>query len=1687
MTNESDNIADSLDILHENNPNVSDGRWLEELTVSAAPHLREWDVSDAWLWADWPHRKDLIGVSAQDLGIDAVMRRRSDGRFIAVQCKARKLDAEGKGDSIHKGEIDKFASLTSRDKDYWAERWIVTNGANEIGANADVIVKDKALPIKLVNIHHDIKAQSGGAAVDEEIGDGSRVSRQAMQDEAVETSVSLLREHERSDSGGLPIGQARGRLILPCGTGKTRISLRIVEELSDNGDIAVVLCPSIALVAQLRKEYLIHAQSPIRALAVCSDETAGYDPKKEGSRDTGKDPWVDNSNVSASEIKGQVTTDAAEIGAWITDAQSAGQLNVIFGTYQSGSRVAQALRETNTTAKIIVADEAHRTSGLRRKKSRAAQLANTEKRILDFTLCHDNDQFPATYRVYQTATPRLWDTSQVQGGKPSDYIVRSMDDETVFGVELYRKSYKEAVENGWLSDYRIIALGVNDREAYEAANALAKMTKSKGRRALTAHDFIRGLGFTLAMGGALRGSDEGDVKIASAIAFMNTVDKSKNMAADLESDVVREWLDRWMSDNRAGASGAKFNLEHLDASSNVTKREQAKDRLAEACEAEPHGVINVGIFGEGTDSPSLSAVAFLEPRKSPIDVVQAVGRAMRVAEGKKMGYIICPIVFPVDKDPEVWLSTAPESEWKELGQILLALRAHDDRIENELQDLLQMYVPPSPEYERNVVTLAMDETKRVRHWEHVGKVGSVFGSIRRALSGQSPMHAEFRPLTDEPLVLSNGADAIDNSDPAQPVMGGALDEARREPKTLEHGQIYTGKRNSDGSIEVRRDAIVRRKPAAGKAVGEIDLEKSKKRGREMINKNVGQKVTQDAESKRAKRAERAARGSAQLAMEQLNWDEYGNAITVNLLRKSGLTGNRVQRDLNILEGCVMHAAHELRASGLKEALDAHFQLDNLQADKRAKQADGCVTASLIMMNAAMLHQRIANGAWLRGVSDLSEIKNAVNIRRDLVRQWHLITRWDFNAVLVPAIAVIEAIEDTMLLDGLDKALRHITAEAERIAETYADMGSDHAGPLFNKVMGNQASDGAFFTRPTAASLAARLTLDACGDVDWRDPAVWREHKTIDIACGSGTLLAAMLTDMKRRAKEKGASDAELAALQKLAVEEVIKGLDINPVSLQLAAAQLTAGNHDIRYKRMGLHQMPYGPSKDDPSRVFAGTLELLGQSKIVPQPGQFDLGDDAIGSQGVWSEGDDAELEDAVDAAKDARIVIMNPPFTNRVGMGDKYPMSIRESLRRRVDAMENKLIQSDSELEGFVNRRSVGPLFEALPDKVMTRDSGVLAMIWPTIAASSPAGMRKRQMLAARWHVDSILTCHELGNVNMSQSTGINESIVILKRNHDRNVDTRIIAMDRFPRDEWEVEEFHKSLGQCSTGRIPGGWGRVSYWPIERIKAGDWSAAIWRSDILARAAVETTERQGMYTMSEMGIVPNLTRVDLTSRAVKYRRLDRYEDGAIPVLDSKGADGQQKIEGKPDAYWISDTGEEGAIAGKYGHFSISEGCASSTGRLFAVANKERYVGGAWMPVSSLNFEEAKALAVYINSTMGRMQLMRNAGRTLGFPRYRPAGVGYVRIPDIKDMIILNVLVECWEQTKDMLVPQFRDGECEVRRLWDEAVAEAMGWDPKELERYRLLLHQEPHVRGLGYGQYAEELPEDAEYDAIAVD
>ncbi|MCY4175640.1 MAG: hypothetical protein OXD37_04820 [Acidimicrobiaceae bacterium] len=191
----------------------------------------------------------------------------------------------------------------------------------------------------------------------------------------------------------------------------------------------------------------------------------------------------------------------------------------------------------------------------------------------------------------------------------------------------------------------------------------------------------------------------------------------------------------------------------------------------------------------------------------------------------------------------------------------------------------------------------------------------------------------------------------------------------------------------------------------------------------------------------------------------------------------------------------------------------------------------------------------------------------------------------------------------------------------------------------------------------------------------------------------------------------------------------------------------------------------------------------------------------------------------------------------------------------------------------------------------------------------------------------------------------------------------------------------------------------------------------------------------------------------------------------FPVLQSKGADGQQRIEAVPDGWWEWKQSGEPPILTKAGHLLLTMGQRSSTARLTAVAANERYVGQGWMPVTGLDPTQAKAAAVFFNATLGRAFIMRQAGKSLDFPFYNPAAWTSVPVCDLSDGRIVGTLADCWEETRHEIVPQFRDGYTEVRQRWDEAVCEALGWDIAEISELGKLLADEPHVRGVALGQW----------------
>ena len=202
-----------------------------------------------------------------------------------------------------------------------------------------------------------------------------------------------------------------------------------------------------------------------------------------------------------------------------------------------------------------------------------------------------------------------------------------------------------------------------------------------------------------------------------------------------------------------------------------------------------------------------------------------------------------------------------------------------------------------------------------------------------------------------------------------------------------------------------------------------------------------------------------------------------------------------------------------------------------------------------------------------------------------------------------------------------------------------------------------------------------------------------------------------------------------------------------------------------------------------------------------------------------------------------------------------------------------------------------------------------------------------------------------------------------------------------------------------------------------------------------------------------------------------YNKQPTAGSNSFPVLQSKGADGQQRIEAIPDAYWEWTKSGVPPILEKAGHLLVSMGQRSSTARLVAVAADETYVGQGWMPVTGIDATEAKACAVFLNSTPGRLLIMRSPGKSLDFPFYNPAAWRSLPIPDLTDPRVRDRLAQCWEATRDEIVPQFRDGYTAVRRSWDQAVCEVLRWDIASISALGKLLAEEPPVKGVARGQW----------------
>jgi predicted helicase len=579
-----------------------------------------------WLWMEWPDRQ-----GKPDTGIDLVARERETGELTAIQCKFY-----GPEHTLQKADIDSF--FTASGKEPFRSRLIVST-TDRWSKHAEDALKHQQIPVTRLRLQD----------LDESVVDWSHFSLSQPEDLVLKERRQLW-PHQLEALWDVREGlkqRDRGKLIMACGTGKTFTSLRIVEDLVRPGGRVLYLVPSISLLQQTLREWTSQAEVPLRCFAVCSDTTVGKG----------------NEDISPVDLAYPSTTNAAKLNQRLVRS-APDHITVVFSTYQSLPVLSEAQTLGSPQFDLVVCDEAHRTTGV----TLVGEDESNFKRI------HDDHYIKAAKRIYMTATPRIYDANSKSQAAQASAPLASMDDESIYGPELHRLGFGEAVERGLLSDYKVLVLAVDEQAVSQTFQS--QLADENSELKLDDAAKIVGCWNGLAKRGILEhdfGTDTSPMR--RAVAFSRSIRDSEKFT-NLFTDIIDQYVE--VSDLEDDASVLRCEAQHVDGTFNVLRRSERLDWLKASTDPNTCRILsNARCLAEGVDVPALDAVLFLNPRNSQVDVVQSVGRVMRLSPGKQYGYVILPIGIPSGMTPEQAL--ADNQKYKVVWQVLQALRAHDER------------------------------------------------------------------------------------------------------------------------------------------------------------------------------------------------------------------------------------------------------------------------------------------------------------------------------------------------------------------------------------------------------------------------------------------------------------------------------------------------------------------------------------------------------------------------------------------------------------------------------------------------------------------------------------------------------------------------------------------------------------------------------------------------------------------------------------------------------------------------------------------------------------------------------------------------------------------------------------------------------------------------------------------------
>ena len=602
-----------------------------------------------WTWKQWADENDILDThgTSHDLGIDIVARERVGGDLCAIQCKCHSDDTE-----LNMKPVNSFisAGTTYKMKNY------ILACTGPINRNA----RAKLRGVKC------------GIITKEDLR--YRLDWSAYPKTSYPAPPKTLRNYQEAAFTDVIDGfskKDRGKMIMACGTGKTLVSLHIAENIAKKGGLVLYLVPSISLILQSMREWSDNANITHYYMAVCSDKSV---------RNT--------EQGTMTELEAPATTDAADLKKRLADIQDKA-LNVVFSTYHSIDVVSKAMG--NKQFDIVFCDEAHRTAGIEKGMETY------------YTKVHHNHNIKAKKRLYMTATPRIYSENVKGRAENQQMEVISMDNEEIYGPKFHNLTFYDAVHRYHaLCDFKVRVAMMDE----DTMDKLVQRLQAGDENQIPINE--KSLMASIWHAIQHPGADDEKELLQRVIFFCDMINSSKivagekikynvdykddpeelaraqNVDANRSFKKLVKHINQVFNDN----TGNAVDVKHVDGANNAEYRKNRLEWLKNSSNdpATCRILSNARCLSEGVDVPALDGVVFLNPRKSVVDVVQAVGRVMRKSEGKEYGYVILPVVIPMGMSVDEALSD--NKTFKVVWQVLNALRSHDPKLENEINSLI---------------------------------------------------------------------------------------------------------------------------------------------------------------------------------------------------------------------------------------------------------------------------------------------------------------------------------------------------------------------------------------------------------------------------------------------------------------------------------------------------------------------------------------------------------------------------------------------------------------------------------------------------------------------------------------------------------------------------------------------------------------------------------------------------------------------------------------------------------------------------------------------------------------------------------------------------------------------------------------------------------------------------------------